>query len=188
MTPRHSSHTLKTNGGVIVGAAILGGIALAPTTVSAANTGYNKIQGSLSAFNVDLKVVTTTPAKRTVQTYTAQGQKSKVLSANTRWKVVGEQLVGKNDVRYDLGGNFWVKANTVEPTVTPAFLYQNFKTGIFVGGPNGAVLTDQIGGTKTLRILKAGSQWKYFQKVYHNHALWYNLGGNQWTTSFSAFE
>ncbi|WP_057895082.1 hypothetical protein [Lacticaseibacillus brantae] len=179
---------MKKLSALIVGAAILGGLAIAPTTVSAANTGYNQIQGSLSAFNVDLKVVAATPAKKAVQTYTAQGKVSKVLPANTRWKVLGEQLVGKNDVRYDLGGNFWVKANTVVPTLTPAFLYQNFKTGVFVTGANGSVLTDEIGGTKTLRILKAGSHWKYFQKVYHNHALWYNLGGNQWTTSFSAFE
>ncbi|KRO18921.1 hypothetical protein [Lacticaseibacillus saniviri] len=180
---------MKKLSALLVGAAILGGFALAPTVnPQAANTGYNKIKGSLSALNVDLKVTVATPAKKKVQTYTAKGKPSKVLPANTRWNMVGEQLVGKNDVRYDLGGGYWVKATSVTPSITPVSLFKNFKTTTFVAGGNGAMIEPEIGGVAGTRILRAGSQWKYYQKVYHNHNLWYNLGGNQWTTSFNSFE
>lgn len=180
---------MKKLAALFVGAAILGGFALAPTVnPQAANNGYNKIKGALSASSVDLKVTVATPAKQKVQTYTAKGKPSKVLPANTRWNMVGEQLVGKNDVRYDLGGGYWVKAASVSETISPAFIAANFKNNVYITGPNGAIITSQISGDFGTRTLRAGTKWKYYQKVFHNYIFWYNLGGNQWTTGFSSFE
>jgi len=179
---------MKKLSALFVGAAILGGFALAPTVnPQAANSPYHKIKGSLSAFNINLKVTAITPAKQKVQTYTTTGKPSKLLPANTRWNVVGDQLFGKNDVRYDLGGGYWVKAVNVSETVSPAKLFKNFQTSTFVASPNGTTILNQIDGFGT-RILPYGSQWKYYQKVYYGFNFWYNLGGNQWTTSFNSFE
>lgn len=175
---------------LLLGVAIVGGFAATPAVKpQAANNSYIKIKGSMAPFNIDLKVTATTPAKQAVQTYTAKGQLSKMLPANTRWNVVGEQLVGKNDVRYDLGGGYWVKATTVSPTTTPSSLFTNFKNNVYVANPVGysSMISTEISGSAGDRILPSNTRWRYYQKVFHSFNFWYNLGGNQWVTSMNGF-
>lgn len=161
------------------------------STVHAAETQkqntYHKIKGSLAAFGIDYKVTAATPINSTVQTYTIHGIKSKSLPQNTRWNVVGEQLVQKNDVRYDLGGGYWVKSDQVTISESPQ-ISKNFSSGIYVTGPNGATVQSEIGAVNGTRYLKNGSAWKYYKKVVLFPNIWYNLGGNQWVTSFSSME
>lgn len=96
---------------LLLGVAIVGGFAATPAVKpQAANSSYIKIKGSMAPFNIDLKVTATTPANQTVQTYTAKGQPSKMLPANTRWNVVGEQLVGKTTCAM-----IWVAAIGLRP-------------------------------------------------------------------------
>ncbi|KRM27542.1 polysaccharide deacetylase family protein [Schleiferilactobacillus harbinensis] len=115
-------------------------------------------------------------------TYTANRIKTaQIVSGNTNQVLQG--TVSLNGVKwYKIGVNQWITLDSAtssaagqKPTGPTAKRIVTLlgTTNIFTA-PNGAAIH---------RILKNGTQWRYFTSQVINGSTWYNLGGKQWVTN-----
>ncbi len=116
---------------------------------------------------------------------------SRKLAYATNWRTFSAIHVN-GYLWYNLGGNQYVQSTDVEfngqvsttetkpatstpqTTNTTGTLKINYKPGY------GIRVWGQPGKQALAKILKTGSNWKFFKTAQVNGKTWYNLGGNQW--------